>query len=149
MVSLKYWKEANELMEESNEKLIGKLIKSYILIEWIRFNMYFEDDVYRNIPMLVFRVQDSCSSDLIDTLKMCVDTFKGKMHWKMFKDPLSRKGNYLITISELESLHNEYYAGKIQYSQVDFFGEENFKRYCDDAVQDIPELARHIECILL
>ena len=45
-------------MEENKEKCIGKLIHSRIPIEWMRYNMYIEDDRYRNIPMLVFRVHD-------------------------------------------------------------------------------------------
>ena len=38
-------------MEENKEKCIGKLIHSRIPIEWMRYNMYIEDDRYRNIPM--------------------------------------------------------------------------------------------------
>ena len=129
---------------ENQEKCIGRLIHSRIPIEWMRYNMYIEDDRYRNIPMLVFRVQDSCSSNIIDSLKECVDTFKGNRKWKLFKDPLSRKGNYLITISELEVLHKECCEGRVQYNQRDFFGAEKYKEYCDDAIQDIPMLAKHI-----
>ncbi len=116
-----------------------------IPIEWMRYNMYIEDDRYRNIPMLVFRVQDSCPENIIDSLKKCVDAFKGNLNWKMFKDPLSRKGNYLITISELEVLHRECCAGRVQYNQIDFWGAEKYKKYCDDAIQDIPMLEKHIE----
>ena len=132
-------------MEENKEKCIGKLIHSRIPIEWMRYNMYIEDDRYRNIPMLVFRVQDSCPENIIDSLKKCVDAFKGNLNWKMFKDPLSRKGNYLITISELEVLHRECCAGRVQYNQIDFWGAEKYKKYCDDAIQDIPMLEKHIE----
>ena len=52
-------------MEENKEKCIGKLIHSRIPIEWMRYNMYIGDDRYRNIPMLVFRVQDSCPENII------------------------------------------------------------------------------------
>lgn len=129
---------------ENQEKCIGRLIHSCIPIEWMRYNMYIEDDRYRNIPMLVFRVQDSCPPNIIDSLKECVDTFKENRKWKLFKDPLSRKGNYLITISELEVLHKECCEGRVQYNQRDFFGAEKYKEYCDDAIQDIPMLAKHI-----
>ena len=132
-------------MEENKEKCIGKLIHSRIPIEWMRYNMYIEDDRYRNIPMLVFRVQDSCPENIIDSLRKWVDAFKGNLNWKMFKDPLSRKGNYLITISELEVLHRECCAGRVQYNQIDFWGAEKYKKYCDDAIQDIPMLEKHIE----
>ena len=29
-------------------------------------------------------------------------------------------------------------------NQRDFFGAEKYKEYCDDAIQDIPMLAKHI-----
>ena len=92
---------------ENQEKCIGRLIHSRIPIEWMRYNMYIEDDRYRNIPMLVFRVQDSCPSNIIDSLKECCE-------------------------------------GRVQYNQRDFFGAEKYKEYCDDAIQDIPRLAKHI-----
>ncbi|MCR4678982.1 MAG: hypothetical protein K5679_09515 [Lachnospiraceae bacterium] len=132
-------------METDKEKLIGKLIYSRIPIEWIRFNMYLEDDVYRNIPMLVFRVQNSCSINLINRLKECVDTFNGKLNWKLFKNPLSKNGNYIITISELETLYKECYAGRAEYNPIEFFGMDKYKKYCDYAVQDIPNLAKHLD----
>lgn len=94
--------------------------------------------------LLVFRVQDSCPENIIDSLKECVDTYKGNLNWKLFKDPLSRKGNYLITISGLEVLHRECCAGRVQYNQIDFWSTEKYKKYCDDAIQDIPMLAKHI-----
>lgn len=131
-------------MEEDKEKCIGKLIHSRIPIEWMRYNMYIKEEKYRSIPMLVFRVQESCPENLICNLKECIDTFKGNLNWKMFKDSLSRKGNYLITISELEDLHRESHAGRIQYNQIEFFGAEKYKQLCDDAIQDIPMLAKHI-----
>ena len=128
----------------NNETCIGKIVHSKLPIEWMRYNMYIEDDKYRNIPMLVFRVQESCPENLVDNLKDCIDNFNGKLNWKVFKDPLSRKGNYLITISELEDLYNQCYEGQTQYSQIDFFGTEKYRKYCDCAIYDIPMLAKHI-----
>lgn len=128
----------------NNEKCIGKILHSKLPIEWMRFNMYIETDKYRNIPMLVFRIQESCPENLIDNLKNSVDNFEGSVNWKVFKDPLSRNGNYLLTVSELEDLHRKCYAGQVQYNQKDYFGVEYFKKYCDDAIQDIPMLAKHI-----
>ncbi len=128
----------------NNETCIGKIVHSKLPIEWMRYNMYIEDDKYRNIPMLVFRVQESCPENLVDNLKDCIDNFNGKLNWKVFKDPLSRKGNYLITISELEDLYNQCYAGQTQYNQIDFFGTEKYRKYCDCAIYDIPMLAKHI-----
>ena len=132
-------------MEENEEKCIGKLIHSRIPIEWMRYNMYIEDDRYRNIPMLVFRVQDSCPENIIDSLPPYVLDAEVNLKGEVGVDPLSRKGNYLITISELEVLHRECCAGRVQYNQIDFLGGEKYKKYCDDAIQDIPMLEKHIE----
>lgn len=127
-----------------NETCIGKIIHVKLPIEWMRYNMYTEDDRYRNIPMLVFRVQESCPENLIDALKKCIDNFEGKISWKVFKNPLARKDNYLLSISELEDLYMQSYSEQIQYNQIDYFGAERYKKFCDDAILDIPMLAKHI-----
>lgn len=57
------------IMSQYEETLVGKIIHEKIPIEWMRYNMYIEDDKYRNIPMLVFRVQDSCPNSMIEELK--------------------------------------------------------------------------------
>lgn len=43
--------------------------------------------------MLVFRVQESCPENLVDTLKECIDSFEGKISWKVFENPMTRKTN--------------------------------------------------------
>lgn len=129
---------------DKNETCIGKIIYSKLPIEWMRYNMYIEDDRYRNIPMLVFRVQESCSENIVDALKECIDNFEGKISWKVFKNPMTRKGNYLLSISELENLYMQSYSEQIQYNQKEFFGAERYKKFCDDAILDIPMLAKHI-----
>lgn len=66
------------------------------------------------------------------------------MSWNIFTNPLTRKANYLLSISELEDLYMQCYAREIPYNQIDFLGKEKYKKYCDDAIQDIPMLAKHI-----
>ena len=129
---------------DRNETCIGKIIYSKLPIEWMRYNMYIEDDRYRNIPMLVFRLQESCPENLVDTLKECVDNFKGKISWKVFRNPMTRKANYLLSISGLEDLYMQSYLEQIQYNQIEYFGTERYKKLCDDAILDIPMLAKHI-----
>ena len=36
------------------------------------------------------------------------------------------------------------YSEQIRYNQVDYFGTERYKKFCDDAILDIPMLAKHI-----
>ena len=128
----------------NNETCIGKIVYSKLPIEWMRYNMYTEEDKYRSIPMLVFRVKDSCPKCLIENLKQCVEGYKGKSNWTMFKDPLSRKGNYLITIFELEEFYQKSNVENIPYNPMDYFGIEKYKVYCDSAIYDIPMLAKVI-----
>ena len=131
-----------------NETCIGKIIYSKLHIEWMRYNMYIESDKYRNIPMLVFRVQESCPENLVDTLKECIDSFEGKICWKLFENPMTRKTNYVLSISELEDLYKQSCSEQIQYNQIDYFGAEKYKKFCDDAILEIPMLAKHIAEIL-
>ncbi len=128
----------------TNETCIGKIVYSKLPIEWMRYNMYIEEDKYRSIPMLVFRLQDSCPNYLLDELKECINKFKGEAKWTVYQDPFSRKGNYLITIIELEQLYRKCYVEKIEYNPVDYFGIEKYKSYCDCTIRDIPILAKHI-----
>ena len=131
-------------MSQSDETLVGKIIHERLPIEWMRYNMFLSNNKYKNIPMLVFRVQASCPDSMIEKLKNSVNNFEGKLNWIVFKDPLSKKGNYLLSISELEELYKQYNAGQTQYNQMDFWGIDKYKDYCDCAIQDIPMLAKHI-----
>lgn len=36
----------------NNETCIGKIVYSKLPIEWMRYNMYTEENKYRSIPML-------------------------------------------------------------------------------------------------
>ena len=126
------------------ETCVGEILGEKLPIEWIRYNMYIEADKYRNIPILVFRLQKTCPEERLESLKKCIDNFKGKAKWRMFKNPLSKNENYLITISELENLYRMFSAGQTQFNQKEYFGICNYKNYCEYAIQDIPMLAKHI-----
>ena len=57
---------------------------------------------------------------------------------------MTRKANYLLSISGLEDLYMQSYLEQIQYNQIEYFGTERYKKFCDDAILDIPMLAKHI-----
>ena len=57
---------------------------------------------------------------------------------------MKRKANYLLSISELEDFYLQSYLEQIRCNQVDYFGTERYKQLCDDAILDIPMLAKHI-----
>lgn len=45
-------------IDKSYETAIGKKICSILPIEWMRLNMFNLNNIYYNIPMLVFRLND-------------------------------------------------------------------------------------------
>lgn len=127
-------------MNKEYETIIGKMLKEYVPIEWMRYKMFHVDDVYSSIPMLVFRLEQK--DDKFDMLLKCIDNFKGNARWEIFRNPYTRKENYLLTVSEVKQMYQEE-KEKLMY-QKDFFGDE-YIEICDKALSDIPGLARHIE----
>lgn len=134
-------------MEQNKEKIIGKIISNKFPVEWMRYNMYSSDDIYNNIPMLVFRFSNSSMNERVKELERCVDGFQGINSWKVFRDPLSRKGNYLLTLAIMEGIRKECYEKGINYDEKELLGDRKYRLYCEQAILDIPLLAEHIEKI--
>ena len=67
----------------------------------------------------------------------------------MFKDPLSRNGNYLLTISVVEDIRKECKNSRIIYDEQAYLGEKKYKLCCEWAIQDIPILAKYIDDFFL
>lgn len=132
-------------MERNDEKIIGKIIHNRFPVEWMRYNMFSSENIYRNIPLLVFRFREEELGEQLEGLQNCVVSFNGKIAWKIFKDPLSPKGNYLLTIAIMEDFRRECYEKGMIYNEQEFLGSERYKLFCEDAVHDIPLLAKHIE----
>ena len=132
-------------MEQNEEKVIANIIHSNLPIEWMRYNMFSSNNIYKYIPLLVFRLDTSNEDTKIEKLEKCVASFKGKSSWKVFRDPLSRKGNYLLTIAIVESIRKECVSKKKVYNEQDYLGKDRYKLCCERAIQDIPLLAKHID----
>ena len=111
--------------------------------------MYSSDDIYKNIPMLVFRLSNSSMNERVKELEKCVDGFQGINSWKVFRDPLSRKGNYLLTIAIIESIRKECYEKGTDYDEKEYLGDRRYRLYCEQAILDIPLLAEHIKRIFI
>lgn len=127
------------------EVCIAEILQKEISIEWMRVEMFHTEDIYRNIPMLVFRIDKSCKPELIECLKKCIDDFQGNVKWAVFKNPLSRRGNYILSLSVMEKMRKACLENDMRYNEKQYFGEEKFELYCEQAVEDIPLLAKHIE----
>jgi hypothetical protein len=72
----------------------------------------------------------------------CIKGFKGNIDWDIFRDPYTRKDNYIISVKELNQL---YTLDKNDMpSQIEYFGKERFYNICDKAISDIPNLNDYI-----
>lgn len=70
---------------EDIETCIAHILKRKIPIEWIRYNMFLQNNIYKNIPVLVFRVDETCNPELIENLKKCVSDFQGKLSGRFLR----------------------------------------------------------------
>lgn len=94
--------------------------------------------------MLVFRINDSNTNEQIRNLENCVACFRGRSLWELFRDPLSRRGNYVLTLAVIKKIREECYENNIVYNVRECLGNEKYELYCEQAIQDIPLLAKHI-----
>lgn len=131
-------------MEREIEKKIGKIIYNKIPIEWMKYNMFSVNDIYKNVPMLVFRYDDKCPIELRQKLINAVLTFNGREKWNVFRHPATRKENYILSIEQMESALKKIYDNKYSCSIVNIIGPETYKKYCENAVKDISQLAIYI-----
>lgn len=130
------------------ETYIGRIIHDKLPIEWMRYNMYKEEEKYKCVPMLVFRFHKSCSLTEFYTLQKCVDNFTGNMKWTIFNYPAS-ENKYLLTISEMQDWYKTNSVLEKPCSQEEFWGIEKYKTICELAIKDIPNLAKQIEEALI
>ena len=129
-------------IDKTYETAIGKKICSILPVEWMRFNMFHSNDVYYNIPMLVFRT--NCSDGNMVKLQKSLDMFEGNEKWSVFIDPYSRKGNYILSIEIVKEIYREGHRKGILFNEREYLGEECYKMHCEHAIEDIPPLLNHI-----
>lgn len=123
-----------------------KKICGILPVEWIRFNMFKINDIYYTIPMLVFRL--SYLDENMERLKVCVDSFKGREGWTIFKNPLSKNNNYILSIDVVEEIIIKSYKDNKVYNAREYLGDEDYEMICRNAIQDIPNLLEAINSII-
>ncbi len=127
------------------EKEIAKIISKYMDVKWIRFNMYVSSDIYRHIPLLVFMLDELYDEKELKRFQNYISEFKGMNEWKLFKDPRGKRGKYILSLKILEETRQECEENKIVYNEKEYFGDSLYKKYCEQAIEDIPLLAYYIE----
>lgn len=134
-------------MDNSYEIAIGKKICDILPVEWIKFNMFNTNDIFNTIPMLVFRV--NYLDENMDRLKNCINLFKGRESWKLFRNPLSRNNNFILSIEVVEKILLKSFEDNKLYNERDYLGDEEYEMKCINAIQDIPLLSEAINHFFL
>lgn len=133
-------------MTRDDSTCIADYFKEKFPIAQLRYKMYDKDDIYRDIPELVFRFSDSTSEDLYTELKICVESFKGKLNWTIYKGFYNKKyKNYSMVPEEYYLKEKQLYENNEFLNAKECFTESKYKEICEKAVEDIPGLCIFIQ----
>lgn len=133
------------LNNQNYETKIGHLIHDNINVEWMRYNMYKENNIYESIPLLVFRIYEE-EENKIESLKRCISDYKGINQWKLFVNPMTRKKNYILSLDIIEKIYYDFSKGILtEFNPKEILDEMEYKKLCETAVQEIPNLESYLE----
>ncbi|WP_155840174.1 hypothetical protein [Butyrivibrio sp. MC2021] len=136
---------------DKNEQIISELIRFYFEVEWMRVTMYHEECRYRYIPFISYRIYD-VSKTKHNYLISALESYEGRMKWKIFVHPRSTRQTYILSLLETNEWYEKIYSEGTEslireklISQNDYYGNKRFTELCDNAIEDIPALARYIQ----
>ena len=129
----------------SYNRIISEIFMDFLDITWMRFDMYHEEIRYRNIPFLAFEVREE-PSDKFNYICNVVEKYgciDEHMKWVIYAHPGNRRTTYILSLEVVKEWNIDTYNNGERkcISQKDYFGEEQFRYYCDKAIEDIPRLA--------
>ncbi|MBY0217847.1 hypothetical protein [Paenibacillus illinoisensis] len=126
-------------VEPSN--LVAYSLSKLSTYEWVRYNMYAEEDIYNRVPGFYFRFHNP--GELYNKLSECIDAFHGDLKWKLFHGFETRNKNYSIEPYEVYQarLTDEF---KENYNLKGILGSK-YNELCEKGIKDIPFLSEHIE----
>lgn len=126
--------------------LISNFIRNRFPVEWSKTYMYYPDDIYRKIPALPFRFKDDADNQLYVNLIQSVESFKGNIKWTMYQSFEGKKvRNYIICPMQFYELFKYFHESGVFHDVKGYFLEKEFEKLCDDAIEDIPNLYKHLE----
>ena len=131
-------------MRDSNKQMVAELFRDLLPIEWMGMDMYFSEDIYFHIPYLIYRYEEGYDEIYQSKLSVCIEEFNGKQKWCTFRSLVSRHKNYLLTLQVVYEKMKECKEANRLYNGKEEFGEGYYK-LCEEAIEDIPSLAQHIE----
>lgn len=118
-------------------RLIFESLESIAPIVTSRVSMFDTKDRYSHVPFCRFRFKDLRKSDEIyKKIQSVVDSFEGKLKWKL--DSRIDSENFLIfpIIS-----HENMRAWNDKEALMSLLGESVYRKKIDECVDDVPKLA--------
>ena len=124
-----------------SSNLVAYSLSKLSTYEWVRYNMYAEEDIYNRVPGFHFRFHNA--GDLYNELTDCIDAFQGELQWKLYLGLETRNQNYSLEPLEAYQarLTDEY---KKNHNLKEILGEK-YNEICEKAISDIPSLSDHVE----
>jgi len=130
----------------SNEKILAEYFWKNYPIEQMKGSMYRKDDIYFQMPMLIFRFSTKLDEKIYDELKECIESFEGHLKWTEFKNFIGRRiwNHFIAPISYYEK--SKYaFENDVIMSDREYFSDEEYRKLCEKGIEDIPLLFEHIK----
>ena len=120
------------------------IVKHAFYLIQMRGSMFNPDNIYDRIPSTycTFPIEDSEAS--LQILSNALESFQGNCKWCVFKGPFSRKNLYVISTEAVRKYEQECFEKEMTCSEQEYFGEQEYKLLCENAVADMEELCNWV-----
>lgn len=130
----------------STGTFIADYFKESYPMAQLKREMFNKDDIYKRIPELVFRFKENTTLDAYEDLKKCIELFSGNLKWTIFAGFYGKKKvNYSLVPQEVYQMHKKLFENDEVILPKEYFSPETYKKLCEEAVADIPELYEFIK----
>lgn len=123
---------------------LSYIVKHAFYLIQMRGSMFNPDNIYDRIPSTycIFPIEDSEAS--LQILSNALESFQGNCKWCVFKGPFSRKNLYVISTEAVRKYEQECFEKEMTCSEQEYFGEQEYKLLCENAVADMEELCNWV-----
>ena len=121
------------------------LFKKYN-VKQIRWEMYDKKNIYSNVANVTFYLEESSSSDeSYIEISNVLESYKGKLKW-VLKKSIGSRYNYSIKPEIIYKVEKDKFdeINKKFVRAKDLLDEKTYKKICDVAIQDIPDLYKYM-----
>lgn len=127
------------------ETLIADYLKENFPIKQMKRKMFFPNDIYYKIPILVFRFDKLLNPEIYTELRQCIEKFQGNLDWTMFESFYGKKvKNYIICPTKVYQMQKTCFNEKKIMSTQEYFSKRTYKYLCEMSIKDIPLLYAHL-----